>query len=126
MNKIVTILMFVVLVALAGAAPALAANGPNDEPFFTLVGIVSGKTDSEIYVDVYHGNRFAKPHYGENLTVQVTSNTEYRRWTPAGCVPATFDDVDAGDTISIHGMVFDGIFVGDRVTVNVPLDCCTP
>ena len=58
--------------------------------------------------------------------VEVAENTEYRRWTPIGCVPIDPANVDAGDTISIHGMVVDGVFVGDRVTVDVPLDCCTP
>ena len=79
-----------------------------------------------IAVYVYHGNRFLKDLLLDEVQVEATENTEYRRWTPTGCVPDDPQNVDAGDTISIHGMVVEGVFVGDRVTVDVPLVCCTP
>ena len=129
MRKTLVILTLVALIALAAAAPVLAANGPNDQPFFTLVGIVTDKGPDDldpIFVQIYHGNRFAQPEIGNILEVQVTSNTVFRRWTPSGCVPDIPANVNPGDTISIHGMVVGGVFVGDRVTVDVPLDCCTP
>jgi hypothetical protein len=131
MHKKAVLLVLVALIALVTAAPALAANGPNDKPFFTLVGIVESATIDEfgvgsITVTVYHGNRFLKDLFLQDVTVQVTDDTEYRRWTPAGCVPDDAENVNAGDTISIHGFVVDSVFRGGRVTVDVPLDCCTP
>jgi hypothetical protein len=131
MRKKVGILVFVALIALTIATPALAANGPNDKPFFTLVGIVKSANIDEfgagsIVVTVYHGNRFLKDKFFQDVTVLVDEGTEYRRWTPAGCVPTDPSNVNADDTISIHGFVVEGVFEGDRVTVDVPLDCCTP
>jgi hypothetical protein len=131
MRKKAVVLVLVALMALMSAAPTMAANGPRDKQFFTLVGIVASADIDEagagtITVHVYHGNRFLKDQLLEEVQVQVTEDTEYRRWTPIGCVPDDPANVGEGDTISIHGMVVDGVFVGDRVTVDVPLDCCTP
>jgi hypothetical protein len=56
----------------------------------------------------------------------MTANTLYRRWTPADCVPIPFEEIEVGDTTSIHGSVSEGAFLAERVTVDVPLDCCTP
>ena len=131
MHKKAAVLVLVALMVLVSAAPVMAANGPRDRPFFTLVGIVvsadiDGDGAGTIAVDVYHGNRFLKDLLLEEVQVEVTANTEYRRWTPTGCVPDDPANVGAGDTISIHGMVVEGVFVGDRVTVDVPLVCCTP
>jgi hypothetical protein len=59
--------------------------------------------------------------------VQVTDETVYRSWTPGGCVLADPEDVEEGDTVSIHGMVVEeDTFSATRVTIGVPLDCCTP
>jgi hypothetical protein len=131
MRKKAAVVVMVVLVALVCVVPAMAANGPLDEPFFTLVGFVesagiSADGSGTIGVEVIHGNRFLKDLYLQTVQVQVTEVTEYRRWTPAGCVPTDPSNVDEGDTISIHGLVVGGVFVGDRVTIDVPLDCCTP
>lgn len=136
MRKKMIVLTLVVVMVVASTAPALAAgrSRTNELPgrqFFTLVGIVHAENidpagSGNVTVTVYHGNRFAKPHFGTELTVQVTAvGTEYRRWTPAGCVPTIPDNVNVGDTISIHGMVDGGVFHGERVTVDVPLLCCS-
>jgi len=142
MRKKLVVLMSVILVALAAATPALAA-GPGSavqerhadssqqprlpgQQYFTLVGIITGVSGDTITVEVYHGNRFAKPYIGQELVVQVNDSTEYWRWTPAGCLPIDPAEVSVGDTTSIHGMVSDGLFVANRVTIDVPLDCCTP
>ena len=142
MKKKLVVLMLVALVGLAAAAPALAAGRGGDadnrhadgnqrprlpgRQYFTLVGIITEVSGDTITVEVYHGNRFVKPYIGLELAVQVNAGTEYRRWTPTGCVPIDPDEVTVGDTTSIHGMVSDETFVASRVTVDVPLDCCTP
>lgn len=104
-------------------------NVPEDLPgrqYFTLVGVISDLTSDAITVQVHNGNRFVKPFAGDSLTVELTAGTVYRRWTPAGCVEIPFEEVDLGDTTSIHGSVSEGVFLAERVTVDVPLDCCTP
>ena len=56
--------------------------------------------------------------------MQVTESTRYRQWTPEGCVPITFEDLEVGNTTSIQGTVSGEVFTAARVTVDVP--CCTP
>jgi hypothetical protein len=140
MRKRIVVLLFVFLLVVVTAGSAIAAkkrSGKSEfpgQPYFTVVGFVNGITGnggaSYIIVGAVNGNRFSKAYIEEGIpmTVQVFSSpeTEYRRWTPSGCVPASFDDVDEGDTVSIHGNVVSGAFEGTRVTVDVPLDCCTP
>lgn len=135
MGKRGFLLVIVIVTGLASATPVLAA-GPrrggerniqrNDPPYFTLVGTVNGTpTYPDIVVTVHQGNRFVKEWVGLDVAVQVIADTEYRRWTPAGCIPAEWADVEDQVTISIHGLVIDDLFVAERVTVDVPLLCCS-
>ncbi len=95
-------------------------------PYFTLVGIISHIDAGGITVQIHNGNRFVKDYVGGELTIKVADGAEYRRWTPSGCVPIDPADIEAGDTASIRGSVMEGVFWAERITVDVPLDCCTP
>lgn len=132
MSKKVTIIALAALLLLVAAMPALAVDLPGVQ-YFTLVGIINDDTlDADgvgtITVQVYHGNRFIQKNLllGQPLIVQVKAGAEYRLYTPAGCIPTDPSSVVAGKTVGIHGMVESGTFVGDRITVGVPLTCCTP
>jgi hypothetical protein len=137
------ILVLVVVISLVAVAPALAA-GPGGgkgqllheqrqmgraprQPFFALVGVITAIDGGIITVQVQGGNWVVKQYIGEELAIQVTDNTRYRQWTPQGCVPIEFGDVSVEDTASVQGVLLsDGTFVAQRVTVDVPLNCCTP
>lgn len=106
-------------------------NGQGGQPasrpgkqFFTLTGNISALDPSAITVMVHNGNRFVKPYVGQDLVVSVTGGTVYRMYTPDGCVPIDFEDLEIGDSVSIVGSVNGDAFTAQRVTVDVP--CCTP
>jgi hypothetical protein len=142
MKKRWTLLIFVVLATLIAATPALAAGPgnqnrqenehryqvgqplPSNQQVFTLTGTITAIGTDSITVLVHNGNRLIKPYIGQELVVQVTENTRYRQWTPDGCVPITFEDLEVGDATSIQGTVSEEVFTAARVTVDVP--CCTP
>ena len=142
MKKRWTLLIFVVLATLIAAAPALAAGPGNQNrqenqhrygvgvpqlhngQIFALTGTITALGTDSITVLVRNGNRLIKPYIGQELVVQVTESTRYRQWTPGGCVPITFEDLEVGDTTSIQGTVSEEVFTAVRVTVDVP--CCTP
>jgi hypothetical protein len=142
-NKL-AILALVVVVSLVAVAPALAA-GPGwgkaqllheqrqlsrapRQPFFALAGVITAidADGGTITVQVQSGNWVVKQYIGQQLTIQVTETTRYRQWTPQGCVPIEFGEVSVEDTASVQGVLSDGAFVAQRVTVDVPLNCCTP
>jgi hypothetical protein len=91
---------------------------------FALTGTITALGSDSITVLVRNGNGLIKPYVGQELVVQVTETTRYRQWTPDGCIPITFEDVEVGDTTSIQGTVGEEVFTAARVTVDVP--CCTP
>ncbi len=91
---------------------------------FTVTGTITALDTGVITVMVHNGNRFVKPYVGLDLPVQVTGDTVYRAYTPDGCVPIGFEDLEVGDTTSVQGSVIDEGFTARRVTVDVP--CCTP
>jgi hypothetical protein len=141
MKKKWMLLILVVLAMTIAATPALAAGPgsqnrqgnqhryelgpqPNDRYAFALTGTITAIGADSITVLVHNGNRLVKPYIGQELVVQVTDNTRYRQWTPEGCIPIAFEDVEVGDTTSIQGTVSEGVFIAARVTVDVP--CCTP
>ncbi len=142
MKKSWTLLILVVLATLIAATPALAAGPGNQNQqenqhrygvgvpqlhngqIFALTGAITALGTDSITVLVRNGNRLIKPYIGQELVVQVTESTRYRQWTPEGCVPITFEDLEVGDTTSIEGTGSEGIFTAARVTVDVP--CCTP
>jgi len=144
MKKRRTLLFFVVLAMLVAATPALAASPANQnrhenehrnraggqpeilpgKALFALTGIITALGSDSITVLVQKGNRLVKPYLGQELVVHVNGNTRYRQWTPDGCVPISFGDVQVGDTTSIEGKVSEDGFIARRVTVDVP--CCTP
>jgi len=92
--------------------------------FFTLTGTIAVLGIDSISVMVHNGNRFIKPYVGQEVVVAVTGDTVYRRYTPDGCVPIGFEDLEVGDSVSVTGTVSEGAFTAQRVTVDVP--CCTP
>ncbi len=131
MNRKIIIIALAALLLLTSVGPALAVELPGVQ-YFTLVGIVEGASltadGGTITVQVYHGNRFIQKNgwIDGQLTVTTEADAEYRQYTPAGCIPATYAIVQPGKTVSIHGMVSNGTFTGDRITIGVPLTCCTP
>jgi hypothetical protein len=139
MKRKLAVLVLLALVTLLAATPALAAgprggNGQQHQygnaqgqrlvrQWFSLTGVITALDGTEITVQVYNGNRIAQPYIGQALTVQVTDGTRYRQWQADGCIPISFGDLVVGDTTSVQGMVSDGTFTAQRVTVDVP--CCT-
>jgi hypothetical protein len=144
MNKRLMFLILVTLAMLMAATPALAAGPCNQNrhenqnrnrtgaelgvmpglPVFAVTGIITAVGGDSITLVVYNGNRFAKPYFGQELTVLVTENTRYWQWTPDGYLPIGLGDVQVGDTTSIRGLVSGETFTATRVTIDVP--CCTP
>jgi hypothetical protein len=142
MKTRLTLVILVVLATLVAASPALAAGPANQNrhenqnrnkiggqpetspgmPIFTLTGTITALGSDSITVLAHNGNRFVKPYIGQDLVVLVTDGTRYREYTPEGCVPIGFGDLQVGDTISIHGTSSEGTFTALRVTVGVP--CC--
>jgi Domain of unknown function (DUF5666) len=141
MKKRLAILALVAVVTLVAVAPALASGPrqgrgqvfeeqkqmgkPPSQQLFTLVGTITAIDGGAITIQVRSGNRPVRPYVGQELTVQLTENTRYRQWTPNGCVPIDLVDVSVGDTVSVQGVVGDDTFVARRVTIDVPLNCCT-
>lgn len=137
MKKRMVILLVVALMVVISAGPTMAAQkrtnrvteGLPGKQYFTMVGFITGKGVSAIGVEVIHGNRFSKSLIGTVKRVWVDpsgKNTEFLHWTPFGCVESDWDAVVVGDTVSVHGYVVNKVFEANRVTVGVPLDCCTP
>lgn len=132
MNRKITIIALAALLLLTSVGPVLAVDELPGVQYFTLVGIVEEVSltaeGDTITVQVYHGNRFIQKNGWLDglLTVNVEADAEYRQYTPAGCIPATSEIVQPGRTVSIHGMVSNETFTGDRITIGVPLTCCTP
>lgn len=137
MKKRWMLLILVVLAMMIAATPALAARRgsqnqhryeigpqPNDRYAFALTGTITAIGADSITVLVHNGNRLVKPYIGQELVVQMADNTRYRQWTPDGCIPITFEDLEVGDTTSIQGTVSEEVFIAARVTIDVP--CCTP
>jgi len=141
MKKKWMLLILVVLAMTIASTPALAAGSgsqnrqenqhryelgpqPNNRYAFALTGTVTAIGTDSITVLVHNGNRLVKPYIGQELVVQVTDTTRFRQWTPEGCIPIAFEDVEVGDTTSIQGTVSEEVFIAARVTVDVP--CCTP
>jgi hypothetical protein len=141
MRKRLAILVLAAVVILVAVVPTLAAGpgaggkqqlherrmGP--QPFrqnFALVGTITGLGGDTITVQVQSGNRLVKEYIGEQLTVRVTENTAYHQWTVNGCVPSDFGSISVGQTVSIQGVLIEQVYVAQRVTVDVPLECCTP
>ena len=131
MRKRLVILTMVALITLVAATPALAGHGGpggngggGSRPLFALVGTITAIGSDTITVQVVDGNRFVEPYIGGELTVQLTGSTNYFEWDPDGRLPIDFDEVEVGDTTSIHGTVADDVFTADRVTVGVL--CVTP
>ena len=102
---------------------ARAVESPGRQ-YFTLVGVISGIGEGSITVEIHNGNRFVKEYIGGELAVEVADGAEYRRWTPSGCVPIDPTEIAIGDTTSIRGTVIEGVYWAERITVDVPLDCC--
>lgn len=152
MKRTLGLLVAVAMLALITVGPAFAAGGghgvmhrhqnqiqakaaPEELPgrqYFTLVGTITGVGDESVDVQIYSGNRFVKEYIGdpeEELTVAVHEDTEYWTWAETGCTQIEEGDigsVSVGDTASVRGMVSEGGFLADRITLGVPLDCCTP
>jgi len=97
---------------------------PSNQQAFSLTGAITALDTGSITVLIHNGNRLVKPYIGQELVVQVTDTTRYRQWTPDGCIPITFEDLEVGDTTSLQGTVSEEVFTAARVTVDVP--CCTP
>jgi hypothetical protein len=132
MNRKLGVLLLVALLLAVGAGPALAA-GPRPVrttelpgiQYFTMVGFITDKGDDYIVVEVIHGNRFSKPYIGDDVSVMRRPDAELRRYTIVGCLLATWDQIAAGHTVSVQGYVVDGEFQATRITVDVPLTCCS-
>ena len=141
MKKRWMLLILVVLVMTIAATPALAAGSgsqnrqgnqhryelgpqPNNRYAFALTGTITAIGTDSITVLVHNGDRLVKPYIGQEVVVLVVDNTRYRQWTPEGCIPIAFEDLEVGDTTSIQGTVSEEVLTAARVTVDVP--CCTP
>ncbi len=122
-------MLAILVIATPVLADAPRVVGGNEHQYrvrqaFALTGTITALGTDSITVLVSTGNRLVRPHIGQELVVQVTGSTLYRQWTPDGCIPITFADLQVGDTTSISGTVSQGVFTARRVTVDVP--CCTP
>ncbi len=144
MRKKVIILVVVALAVLVIATPALADGSGTgktwrhrervrqynlaERPIFALTGVITALDleSGTITVEVHGGNLPVKPYVGgDPLVVLVTDETTYKQWTETGCVPIDASEVSVDDTVSMQGIVSGDTFTANRVTVDVPLSCCS-
>lgn len=77
-----------------------------------------------ITVNVVCSNSLANPYIGQEVTVQTTSTTRFLLQNADGTVtPITFDDLEAGQNVSSHASLVDGIFMATRITSGASLSC---
>ena len=115
-------LLFVLLFGLlfATVGPVSAAGSGRRSPF-NFVGRITEIGDGTIAVEVLRGNKLAKPSFDQTLTVAVADTTCYLEIVGDIAVPITFDDLEVGDPVSVHGMLVDGIWTASRITVGAKL-----
>jgi hypothetical protein len=93
---------------------------------FALSGTITG-VDSQAHivtVTVACGNRMVNPFIGQSVTLQTTAATRFLLRNADGTVtPINFDDLEAGQTVSTHGVLQDSTFTATRVTVGAELNC---
>lgn len=115
-------LLFVLLFGLlfTTALPVSAAgNGPRSN--FTLVGRITAIGENTVTIQVLAGNKPVKPFVGKELTVAVTDATRFLEIVGDIAVPITFNDLEVGDPVSVHGKSVNGIWTASRITVGAKL-----
>ncbi len=123
MKKYLVVLTMVLTLTLVAVTPAMAGvnqrrgGGHGKQQDFALVGTVTAIGNDTITVQAVN-DRFA----GQSITVKVTGDTRFVRWTPDGGVPATFDDLNMDDSVNVKGTIADGTFFASRVMMDVLLE----
>lgn len=115
-------LLFMLVFGLLFAAvtPAYAA-GKSPRSNFTLTGRITAIGDSTVTIQVLAGNKIVKPFVGKELTVTVTSATRLLEIVDDIAVPITFNDLEVGDPVSVHGKFANDVWTASRITVGAKL-----
>ena len=93
---------------------------------FALSGTITAvdSATQTVSVSVACGNRLAYPYVDQEVTLVTNPSTRYLLRNPDGSVtPITFADLAAGEQISNHGVLVDGVWTASRITSGALLNC---
>ena len=128
------VLVLVLTLLAAAVVPAMAAGGPppgkgtgrsGKMPFAFSGTIEMADPDAgTVTITVVCGNILAKPYFDEALTIQTGDETRFLLRNPGGtATPVEFDYLEAGQKVSVHGQITDGVWTASRITVGAELTC---
>jgi hypothetical protein len=122
------LLMLVLLIFLtASVSPAYAAGPrPNDRTRgrtpFALVGTITAIDGNTVTVRVVVGNHLVKRYYGQEVPLETNAATRFLMKDANGVVyPITLDDLEAGQNVSVNGVLANNRWVATRITVGARL-----
>ena len=93
---------------------------------FALSGTITtvDATNQTVSVSVACGNRLAYPYVEQEVTLVTNSSTRFLLRNADGSVtPITFADLAAGQQISSHGALVEGVWTASRITSGALLNC---
>jgi hypothetical protein len=108
-----------------GAAAGMR-NGFGVSTPYALSGTIAAVNGANrtVTVTVVCGNRQAYPYIGQDVTLVTTDATRFLLRNEDGTVtPITFDYLEAGQNVSSHGTLVEGVFTATRITSGALLNC---
>jgi len=115
-------LLFVLLFGLlfATVLPVSAAGKGPRSPF-NFSGNITVIEGTTVKITVLASNNLVRSFVGQELTVTTNLATRYLEIVDGVAVPITFDDLEVGDPVSVHGVLVDGDWIASRITVGAKL-----
>jgi hypothetical protein len=108
----------------AGTGSGLGIGTGNMRGIFALSGTVASVDPlvRTVSVEVLSGNKLAQPSIGQTVTLQTTAATRFLLRNPDGtCTVIAFDDLAAGQNVSVNGSLANDVWTAIRITVGARL-----
>lgn len=131
MKKYLTFGLVLILLAITAVPAFAAATSPDDGGIrlggnspFALAGKISALDPAArtVTVSVITGNKWVKPFIGKTLTLQTADTTRFLLRNPAGTATLiTYNDLVAGQSVSVSGVVSANVWTAQRITVGAAL-----